>query len=655
MRTRRSLGWSVGILILLSLPMIGLAQVGVAERTAVLAGPEDTVKVMGLSDLCYAYRRVDGDSAIAFGEQALVLARKLRFRRGEAQALNDLAIIHADRSEYGQAEALLRTALTIRSELRDEVGMAAVYNKLGILFQSQHRLEDALEEDRKAFGIYERLGMKAQSATMLNNIAIIQFNLRQYQPALATHGSALEIRRGLQDTVGVAHSLSNIGNVLVLMGGDTALALRYYKDAATCFRDRGLARELATELHNDASVRLYYEGPGPAIPLFQEALELRKATQDRKAIASSTIGLAEAYLMIKETTRAWTLARSALSEALQVNARIERLRIYRTLARIHGARGAADSVVFYHERYIQLQDSVFDQDMTERIAVLETRLGLERKEQELQLQRADNAAQQLQILGLQARAQRRNFLMALALGAALIVVLAAIGVLQFQRRRARAQKDAAVIAEREVGLKAMVERTDAERTRIAAELHDGVGQSLTGLKFRVEAATRDEPRLQDLLVLADEAAREVRDIAHRIMPRALADLGLVPAIGDMLQRSLKVPGMHYEYEHFGMEQRLPASVEVGVYRICQELVNNLIKHARATNVDVQLLQNKGHLVLIVEDDGVGIEPERMSAGLGMRSLQDRARALKGTLDIERGAERGTVATLRIPLNAISHT
>ena len=206
-----------------------------------------------------------------------------------------------------------------------------------------------------------------------------------------------------------------------------------------------------------------------------------------------------------------------------------------------------------------------------------------------------------------------------------------------------------MIAEREQGLKALVESTDAERKRIASELHDGVGQLLTGLKYRVEAAVKDRPELKDVLTLADDASREVRGIAHRMMPRALGDLGLAPALAYMLDKSLKLPGMHHNFEHFGLEQRLPHHMETGVYRIAQELLNNTIKHAQAQNVQVQLLRNKGHLVLIMEDDGVGIDPARATNGMGLRGLRDRARVLHGTLDIEPGVDRGTIATLRVPL------
>jgi signal transduction histidine kinase len=311
--------------------------------------------------------------------------------------------------------------------------------------------------------------------------------------------------------------------------------------------------------------------------------------------------------------------------------------------------GDSDSTYWYHDHYSVLRDSVFSEDMGVRLAEMETRFGMEKKEREINAQRADIAAKNLAIAELDRQAERRKFLLALATSGIGVLIASALLFFQVQRRRASAIQAAAVIAEREQGLKALVESTDAERARIASELHDGVGQLLTGLKFRAEAAATTDPQLKDLLSLADEAGREVRGIAHRMMPRALSDLGLLPALSDMLDRSLKLPGMQHTFEHFGLEERLLPHVETGVYRIAQELVNNVLKHAKARHVHVELLKNKGHLVLILEDDGVGIDLARKAHGLGMRSLQDRARTLQGSLDIERGTEQGTVATLRIPL------
>ncbi len=630
-----------------------------ATPAAVLALRDDTVKVLKLSDLCYSYRRIDGDSALLFGRKAAELARALKYPRGEAQAFNDQAIIYMDRSAYDAADSLLRAALAIRTQLRDSAGIGAIHNKLGNVFQSRFRLEEAVEENYKALRIFERIGPPAKEALILNNIAILQFNLRRYTDALATHQAAAAVREHIGDGQGLAESKGNMANVQVVLG-DTAEALRLFAEAGAYFRAHDLDRELAVQLHNEAGVHMARGEVDRAMALYSEALAIREEAGEKKAIASTLTGLADAYLRkgrVKE-------ARSALYRALQfsteVGARNEQMQALLNLSKVHARLNDGDSTYWYHAQYAALRDSVFNADMNGRLAEMGARYGSERKEREIQHQRADLAAKNLELAELGRRAERRRFWLALAIGGIGLLLVSSLLMLQVQRRRAREARDKALIAEREKGLKAVVEGAEAERARIARELHDGIGQQITGLKFRLEdiasrrnAGTAVEvERYQEALVMAEEAGREVRDIAHSMMPRALGTLGLAPALEDMLEKSFGRSGITCTFERFGPEGRLPPEVEVGVYRIAQELTGNILKHARAQKVNVQLLRNKGHLVLITEDDGVGFDLDAAQAngrGMGLVGMQDRARLLQGSLHYESTPGKGTVTTLRIPV------
>lgn len=614
----------------------------------ITALPDDTAKVFLLSDQCFAYRRKDVDSALMFGERALQLARSLDFPKGEAQALNDLAIIHIDRSAYAEADSALRLALSIRRTLGDRAGVGAIHNKLGNLYQSQLRLEEALEQNQQALAIFNGLGDRSKEALILSNIAVINFNMRQFDQALEYHRAAADIHRGSGDSTGLATSLGNLANVL-LFQGDTLQALDLFQQAGSYFKRHGMLREFAVQANNEAGVRAEKGELSHAMALYGEALRIRESGNDRKAIASSLTGLSNVHLILGRTSDARRMALKALSFATAVGATNETMQAHKLLARIHARLGHADSTSIHHERYAALQDSVFSIETGKRIAELQARLGLQQKEHELQEQRALISERGREIAELGQKAERRNFLLALALGGIGALILGSLVILQAQRRKATAQRAAAVIAEREQGLKAIVQGTDAERKRIASELHDGVGQLLTGLKYRIEMLAGSDPRLADTLALADEAGREVRDIAHRMMPRSLEGAGLVPAMADMLDKALAVPGVEKHFEHHGMEQRLPSEVETGIYRIAQELLNNIIKHAKASRVDVQLLRTSTSVVLIVEDDGIGMDATRSYAGLGLRNLHDRARILQGALEFSVGAGRGTVATLRVPL------
>ncbi|MBK7246258.1 MAG: tetratricopeptide repeat protein [Flavobacteriales bacterium] len=627
------------------------AQPAAASVPQVLALPDDTAKVLKLSDLCFAYRRTDADSALILGNAALRLAQKLQYRRGEAQACNDIAILHIDRSDFTAADSLLRRSLGLRTQLGDSAGMAAVYNKLGIIYQARFMLEEALEEDLKALQIYERTGPPAHEAAILNNIAILRFNLNRLPDALATHRRAAAIRARIGDGAGLAASHGNMANVEVQLG-DTAAAIAHYEEAIAYFREQDQKPELAVQLNNLAGIHLARGQLEEAASGYGEALSIRTQAGERKAIASSLIGLGGTRLRQGRFDEARRMLLNALAMSRAVDARSEQMQALLDLARLHAKLDHGDSSFFYHQHYAALKDSVFTADMSARLAQAETKFETAKKERRILAQRAE-------IAELEQQGEHRRLWLVTAVGGSALVLVTALLLFQVQRRRARAKHDAALITEREAGLRGVIKATETERTRIARELHDGVGQQLTGLKFRLEEleAKADTEHgsgssaVSEALAIAGDAGREVRDIAHAMMPRALGDQGLGPATSDMLARVLAGAGITHEFDQFGLQDRLPADVEVGVYRIAQELVQNTMKHAQARQVNLQLLRNNGHLVLLYEDDGKGMDLGAGHDGIGLRNIRERVRALRGIFTIGNGEVRGIHATLRIPLDA----
>jgi len=130
----------------------------------------------------------------------------------------------------------------------------------------------------------------------------------------------------------------------------------------------------------------------------------------------------------------------------------------------------------------------------------------------------------------------------------------------------------------------------------------------------------------------------------------MGNLGLISAVEDMLEKSLGITEISYEFEHFDIKGRYKESIEIGLYRICQEIVNNIIKHSGATEVSIQLFENKSNLILIAEDNGVGIDMERKSDGIGLKNISSRADSFNGRVDFSPSPESGTLVTVRIPID-----
>jgi signal transduction histidine kinase len=205
----------------------------------------------------------------------------------------------------------------------------------------------------------------------------------------------------------------------------------------------------------------------------------------------------------------------------------------------------------------------------------------------------------------------------------------------------------------------LVEVQEAERRRLSRELHDEVGQIVTGLKLALETASRGgaeeaASRLPVALRLTDDLLRSVRELSHSLRPSVLDDLGLVPALRWNLERFRSGSDLEVVFfERTEQEQRFPADVETAVYRIVQEALTNVVRHAEAGSVKVRLWTSTGSLFVQVEDDGRGFDADSAllsSASLGVGGMRERAALVGGTLSIDATHGAGTRVTAEIPLD-----
>lgn len=214
----------------------------------------------------------------------------------------------------------------------------------------------------------------------------------------------------------------------------------------------------------------------------------------------------------------------------------------------------------------------------------------------------------------------------------------------------------------------LVEAQESERHRIARDLHDHLGQRMTGLRLQIETLTRQLEKgdsfsatLQHVKNAAMQIDRDIGFLSWELRPTELENLGLADALGTFVSEWSEQYGIAAEFQSMtrsGNGSRLPEAVETNLYRIVQEALNNVLKHADAKEVNVLLEHRKNALVLTVEDDGRGFEESadklsggdgNGSRGLGLIGMQERAALIKGTLEIDSSYGNGTTVIARIPL------
>ena len=200
-------------------------------------------------------------------------------------------------------------------------------------------------------------------------------------------------------------------------------------------------------------------------------------------------------------------------------------------------------------------------------------------------------------------------------------------------------------------MRAMVEGQEAERLRIARDLHDSLGGLLSSVKMHFAGLKgSDNESFSKVDSLIDDSCNELRRVAHNMMPDALIKFGLVNALEDLAGKLEADGKLSINIQGIGMNYRLERSTEIAIYRIIQELLSNVIKHAGASEVLVQLAQHGHQLNIIVEDDGSGIAHGRKKVnGMGLKNVESRVSYLNGRIEYDSSDKSGTTVTIDVPV------
>jgi signal transduction histidine kinase len=210
-----------------------------------------------------------------------------------------------------------------------------------------------------------------------------------------------------------------------------------------------------------------------------------------------------------------------------------------------------------------------------------------------------------------------------------------------------------------LSLTSILQGQEEERSRMAKDLHDGLGGMLSGIKLNLSAMKgnlviqeNDVRLFSKSISQLDDAITEMRRIAHNMMPEALLKFGLVEALQDYCDSINESKAVRMKFTALGINEKLTQSTEVTLYRIIQELVNNSLKHAAAKNIFIQLNKHPKGISLSVEDDGKGFNAAEAinKKGAGLQNVQTRVDYLKGTMSIDSTAGNGSSINIEIPVS-----
>jgi len=210
-------------------------------------------------------------------------------------------------------------------------------------------------------------------------------------------------------------------------------------------------------------------------------------------------------------------------------------------------------------------------------------------------------------------------------------------------------------------LEEVLEALEKERSRIAADLHDSINPLLSISKLSIESSinarspsgTNDKNPLDNAVNMLERAIKEIKAISANLLPTILRDFGIVTALQDLVEKINQSESLQVNLD-IHIAKRPNKKIELALFRITQELLNNVLKHAKASKVEVQLILHRQSIVLMVNDNGKGFDSNNQlffTNGFGFHNIFSRVKTLDGTVDIDSTIGLGTSVVIEIPLGS----
>jgi two-component system, NarL family, sensor kinase len=612
----------------------------------------DTARLQILTDLNWEYLSVDLEKAKKVAEEELTLAETVQSERFIAQAYNDLALVEIKNNRFKEGLALNQKALEIRVKIGNKLDLASSYSKIGYCYSELDLYGEALKNQLLALEIYKELGDKIKVATTLNNLCYLYSAIYDWDNNIKLANQAYQIGKEMNNPTIIAVAVNNIGSSFEKKN-DFKSAVLYKLIALKEFEKLQDSVSMATMMNN---IGYYYRNMGQnkeAANYYNSGLNIAIRQNDINSIAIfySNLGalnidlgnyvLAESFLLKSKNI---CLNQSIISTLIPV---------YKSLGDLYALTGKGLLAKENYSLYASIKDSLFNSDLVNQFSEMQTRYETNEKEAKNLLLQKENQVNKAEL----SRSNIIKWLLVIA-----ICFLFSIFYLVFQKNKLKQQKIIAAerITQQQILSKSVLDAEEKERQRIARDLHDGLGQRLSATKLNISGlqSLLNNPSIeQDLLLknastLIDESVKDVRSISHNLLSNGLLKSGLVTAIREFVNQLNHPNGIKINLEIIGLEKRLEFTLENVLYRVLQEVINNIIKHSKARQVNIQIIKHDSELSMVIEDDGIGFDINQIlleKKGIGLKNIESRIEFVNGKVFFDSYPGKGTTVNFEVPL------
>lgn len=536
------------------------------------------------------HRQSKFDSAIFYFDAALEINRTHADTLQIATSKLNKAMCLVSTGRYEEGAENVLHSMQLSERILDKEPMAQgtyirCFNIMGQVFYYQ----GDFEKTKDYFEMFLNEATKANDTLLIasanNNLGAVYYEMGDYDKSLEYDLKGAEIHKQLNNPIGYANAMQNIATDL-LERDELIKAEKYLKEALVGYQKVPNEKGVSEVYYNLGILAMKRRNYTFAIEWFEKAMELASQINNPDVLKNGKREVASAY---------------AESGRYQM---------------------AYDSFKMFHH----LSDSL--SNLTHRSKVSELEIAYEAEKNEILIEK-----QEATILQKELELERNRALMTL-LGIGVFSV-AGFGILFYKRNQYKA--NIAIEVERSElkaeQIKAVIESQEAERTRFAMDLHDDFGQLISALRLKVNQNSGKDIETNQML---DKMYLSLKNIAFNLMPQTLVEGGLVDAVNELCGQLNKLGNMNIQVRAFEVDELAIAPNKVALYRILQEVLNNIMKYASASKVSISLTGLGNELSIMIEDNGTGFDVNTLtlSKGNGWRNIASRLDLMNGTFEVD---------------------
>lgn len=615
-----------------------------------------------------AWKVVESDPkrATFLVEQTLEQAERISYPAGKAFSLNTSGVLAQNAGVYDTAEQCFKQALIIRLELGDSSLIASVYHNLASLSEMIGNCGAAFDYALKAIKIWERSVEEEQLGKAYNTFASIHECNQNYEDAIDYSTRSLNKLKPFENWEAIADAEYNLGRRFYDYGEgveEEAKAIALFDSALVHF-EKAL-QLFVTEVEDNAGHAWTLNGLA-VIQMKNGNLEIAErqfyGAIEKASTVGDSLGIFDMYCnlsLIAETREDYDKALALLQEADRIlgdrGSDVDRQYLYEQYAEIYQNLGDYKSAYRYLNQVDSFKTIFHERNLVAELAQKEAEYknDLLKKENETQRIKAQNSRLARNVFGIVA---------------GLFFVIICLGTYLVRQRRKNVkihhQQEIDELLERQERkfMDAYFEGQEEEKKKFSDQLHTHLGSLLVTAKWDYDGLLDEmengDSQWTSKLRLANtklqNVYQEVRQQSHEFSTSRLEKEGLIAAMKDLCQTISESGRIKAVFNSFGLNERLDTKIEISVYRIIQELISNVLKHANAKHLNVQINPIGSELSVLVEDDGDGFDYEKaLASGIGLTDIIARVESLEGKVSFDTNKGAGTTVIVDIPLKISS--